>query len=78
MQVVVRWLIFRGIGTTQKEVAQSAGYNAAVFSAVLNGTTAQFEICGARLCAGLTAAVRVGAQRPGRNALWRRRLLVSA
>lgn len=51
MQVVVRWLIFRGIGTTQKEVAQSAGYNAAVFSAVLNGTTPLSSKFVERVCA---------------------------
>ena len=39
MQQVVRWLIYCGVADTQKGIAQRAGYNETVFSAVLNGST---------------------------------------
>lgn len=51
MQQVVKWLIYNGAAETQKGIATKAGYNATVFSSVMNGTTALSYRFVQRVCA---------------------------
>ena len=57
MLQVVRWLIYHGVADTQKGIAQKAGYNATVFSGVMNGATPMSHRFIQRVC-GLDPMLR--------------------